>query len=270
MKTAILTPAQSIEARENLNLQQPVVVSGIKSQYPDITFTKTYLSEFESGSRNLPTKTLRALRDYYETEGHEFSDMPEAANDPQPGEQVRVVRDAVVVSDRLTHSQRGAIQDRVRGLLAGLQESLRKKAAEGIIDPYDDETDLARDRAIAVFGEIGVLYTVLFNNCPLNAPSEAILNSPRKAETISDVLSIRFAEALKFISDTDQNTRSKNGSEGASGSGSDDPALDGDGTQAATPLAANSDEKPNPFPWVPNGTKAATSSAAKPFNLADL
>ena len=83
MKTVILTPAQSIEARENLSLQQPIVVSGIKSQYPGITFTKTYLSEFESGSRNLPAKTLRCLRDFYEAEGHVFTDTQEVANDPQ-------------------------------------------------------------------------------------------------------------------------------------------------------------------------------------------
>ena len=128
MKTVILTPAQSIEARENLNLQQPVVVSGIKSQYPDITFTKTYLSEFESGARNLPPKTLRAMRDYYESEGHEFTDSQESVNDPLPGESVRVIRDAVVVCDRLSYSQRGAIQDRIRDLLAGLQSDVLKKA----------------------------------------------------------------------------------------------------------------------------------------------
>lgn len=252
MKTAILTPAQSIEARENLNLQQPIVVSGIKSQYPDITFTKTYLSEFESGSRNLPLKTLRAMRDFYETQGHEFDDSQEAANDPQAGDQVRVVRDAVVVSDRLTHSQRGAIQDRVRELLAGLQDGLRKKTAEGIIDPYDDETDLARDRAIAVFGEIGVLYTLLFGNCPLNAPSEAILKAPRKAKIISDVLSIRFAEAFKLASDDQQNSRSENGSAGASGGGSNDPALDGDGAKAVATRSANTKKKTaNPlFPFI--------------------
>lgn len=240
MKTAILTPAQSVEARENLNLQQPVVVSGIKAEHPGITFTKTYLSEFESGSRNLPLKTLRAMRDFYEAQGHEFDDSQEAANDPQAGEQVRVVRDAVVVSDRLTHSQRGAIQDRARDLLAGLQESLRKKAAEGIIDPYDDETDLARDRAIAVFGEIGVLYTMLFDNCPLNAPSEAILKAPRKAKNISDVLSIRFAEAFKLISETNQNTRGDNGGAGASGGDDGDPNSDGDGSPLDTPRATSS------------------------------
>lgn len=243
MKTAVLTPAQSIEARENLNLQQPAVVSGVKSQHPEITFTKTYLSEFESGSRNLPVKTLAALRDYYEAEGHEFADMPEAANDAQPGDQVRVVRDAVVVSDRLTHSQRGAIQDRVRDLLDGLQEGLRKKAACGIFDPYDDETELARDRAIAVFGEIGVLYAMLFDNCPLNAPSEAILKAPRKAETISDVLSIRFSEAFKLISDIQQNSRSKDGSTGASGGGDNDPALDGDGSKLTASRATTPKNK---------------------------
>lgn len=206
MKSVILTPAQSIEARENLSLQQPVVVSGIKSQYPDITFTKTYLSEFESGARNLPPKTLRAMRDYYEAEGHEFADSLVASNDLQPGEQVRVMRDAVVVCDQLTHSQRGIIQDRVRELLAGLQGDLSKKAGEGLFDLYDDETDLARDKAITVLAEIGVLYATLFGGCPFKAPSEAILNAPRKAETISDVLSIRFAEALGLTSNPDLET----------------------------------------------------------------
>lgn len=245
MKAAILTPAQSIEARENLNLQQPIVVSGIKSQYPDITFTKTYLSEFESGSRNLPPKTLRCLRDYYEEQGHEFADIPETANDPQPGDQVRVVRDALIVCDRLTHFQRGAIQDRVRDLLLGLQGDLRQKAQEGLIfSLYSEETEEARDKAIAVLAEIGVLYATLFDNCPFKAPSEAILKAPGKAETISDVLSIRFADALKLISDTNQNTRGDNGGGNASGSGSNDPALDGDGTKAVIPPAATPKKKP--------------------------
>lgn len=238
MKTAILTPAQSIEARENLNLQQPIVVSGIKSQYPDITFTKTYLSEFESGSRNLPPKTLRCLRDYYEEQGHEFVDQVGAVNEPQPGDQVRVVRDAMVVNDRLTHSQCGTIQDRVRDLLAELQSDLHQKAGSGVFDLYDDETDLARDKAIVVLAEVGVLYATLFGNCPVKTPSEALLDAPRKAETISDVLSIRFAEALKLTFDTQQNTRSKNGSTGTSGGGDDVPALDGDGNKIAVSRAA--------------------------------
>ena len=233
MKTAILTHAQSVEARKNLNLQQPAVVSGIKTQYPEITFTKTYLSEFESGARNLPSKTLRAMRDYYTAEGHEFTDLSDETNDPHPGEQVRVVRDAVVICDQLTYSQCGAIQDRVRELLAGLQRDLSIKAVEGLFDLYDDETDLARDKAIAVLAEVGVLYAALFGACPFKAPSEAILNTPRKAETISEVLSIRFAEALKFISNTDQDTRSKyDGDVDVSGGTSDDPALDGDGSKA--------------------------------------
>lgn len=74
----IITPAQSVEARENLSLQQPVVVSGIKAQYPGIVFPKTYLSEFESGSRNLPPKTLSCLRGFYEEQGHKFADVPNA------------------------------------------------------------------------------------------------------------------------------------------------------------------------------------------------
>ncbi|MBI5431165.1 MAG: hypothetical protein HY938_12030 [Nitrosomonadales bacterium] len=202
MKPAILTPEQSIEARENLSLQQPVVVSGIKAQFPEITFTKTYLSEFESGSRNLPSKTLRCLKDFYEEQGHIFTDMPEAANDPQPGDQVRVVRDAVVVCDSLTHSQRGAIQDRIRHLLAELLSDVQEKAGSGFFDLYDEATEEARDKAIPVLAEVGVLYATLFDNCPFGAPSEALLKAPREAETISDVLSIRFAEALSIVSNT--------------------------------------------------------------------
>lgn len=227
MKPAILTPAQSVEARENLNLQQPAVVSGIKSEYPDITFTKTYLSEFESGVRNLPLKTLRAMRDFYEAQGHEFNDAPETDNDSHPGDQVRVVRDALVVCDRLTHSQRGAIQDRVREHLAQLHVDLRQKAGRGVFELYDDETDLARDKAIAVFAEIGILYVSLLGNGLLKAPSDELLKAPGDAKTISDVLSIRFADALKLISDS----RSEDGSAGASGGDDDDPALDGDGSK---------------------------------------
>lgn len=209
MKTAILTPAQSIEARESLSLQQPLVVSGIKAQFPEITFTKTYLSEFESGSRNLPPKTLRCVRDFYEEQGHEFTDQPDAANDPQPGESVRVVRDAVVLCDRLTHSQRGAIQDRIRDLMAGLQNDLRKKAGGGVFDLYDDETDSARDKAIPILAEVGVLYATLFDNCSFKAPSEALLKAPRDAKTISDVLSLRFSEALGLASDSDLGAKKK-------------------------------------------------------------
>lgn len=209
MKTAILTPAQSVEARENLNLQQPIVVSGIKAQFPEITFTKTYLSEFESGARNLPPKALRCLRDYYEEQGHEFSDQPEESNDPQPGESVRVVRDAVVLCGRLTNSQRGAIQDRIRDLMAGLQSDLRKKAGGGVFDLYDDETDAARDKAIPILAEVGVLYATLFGNCSFKAPSEALLKAPREAKTISDVMSLRFAEALCLASDSDSKADKK-------------------------------------------------------------
>lgn len=251
MKTVTLSPAQSVEARENLNLQQPAVVSGVKAQYPDITFAKTYLSEFESGSRNLPPKTLRCLRDFYEAQGHTFSDMPEAANDPQPGDAVRVVRDAVVVCHRLTHSQRGAIQDRIRELQSGLQGDVRQKAGGGVFDLYDDETDLARDKAIAVLAEVGVLYAALFDNCPFKSPSESLLNAPREAETISDVLSIRFAEALKLISDADEKTRGDNGGTGASGSGSNDPAMEGGRAKDATPTAADTEEKSSKLPWMP-------------------
>lgn len=209
MKSAILSPAQSIEARENLSLQQPIVVSGVKAQFPEITFTKTYLSEFESGSRNLPPKVLRCLRDFYEEQGHEFTDQPDAAIDPLPGESVRVVRDAVVICDRLTHSQRGAIQDRIRDLLAGLQNDMRKKAGGGIFDLYDDETDAARDKAIPILAEVGVLYATLFDNCSFKAPSEALLKAPREAKTISDVMSLRFAEALSLASNPDSDAGEK-------------------------------------------------------------
>ncbi|MBI5658032.1 MAG: hypothetical protein HZC43_00405 [Nitrosomonadales bacterium] len=247
MKPAILTPAQSVEARENLNLQQPAVVSGVKTRFPEITFTKTYLSEFESGARNLPPRTLRAMRDYYEEQGHVFSDAPEAANDPQAGDQVRVVRDALVLSESFTHFQRGAIQDRIKDLLAGLQDGLRKKAAEGFIELYDDETDLARDRAIALLAEVGVLYTGLFGNCPLRAPSEALLKAPRKAKTISDVVALRFTGALLL---TEPNPRSESGGGDASGGSSDVPALDGDGQKATTSPATNPDKKPANLPWL--------------------
>lgn len=148
------------------------------------------------------------------------------------------MRDAVVLCDRLTYSQRGALQDRIRDLLAGLKNDLRKKAAEGLFELYDDETDLARDKAITALAEVGVLYATLFGNCLFKAPSEAILNAPSKAETISDVLSIRFAEALKLISDSDQNTRGNNGGAGASGGGNGDPALDGDEIKTATSRTA--------------------------------
>lgn len=209
MKTAILTPAQSVEARENLNLQQPIVVSGIKAQFPEITFTKTYLSEFESGARNLPPKALRCLRDFYEEQGHEFTDQPDEASDLLPGESVRVVRDAVILCDRLSHKQRGAIQDRIRDLMAGLQNDLRKKAGGGIFDLYDDETDSARDKAIPILAEVGVLYATLFDNCSFKAPSEALLKAPREAKTISDVLSLRFSEALSLASDSDLGAKKK-------------------------------------------------------------
>lgn len=231
---AILSPAQSVEARENLNLQQPAVVSGVKSQHPDITFTKTYLSEFESGSRNLPLKTLRCLLDFYEAQGHEFTDAPEAANDPQAGEQVRVVRDAVVVCDRLTHAQRGAIQDQIRNLLAELKSDLRQKASKGMFDLYDDDTDLARDKAIAVFAEIGLLYASLFGSCLLKTPSEALLNAPREAETISDVISIRFAEALKFTASTPLNPVTDDGS-AKDLAGGDSQVANSSETQSAPP-----------------------------------
>lgn len=102
--------------------------------------------------------------------------------------------------DRLTHSQRGEIQDRLRNLLVELQSDIRQKAGSGVFDMYDDATDLARDKAITVLAEVGVLYAALFGNCLFKTPSKALLNAPREAKTISDVLSIRFAEAHKFIS----------------------------------------------------------------------
>lgn len=217
----------------------------------ELGIPRTYLSEFRNGDRRLRPEQLAKLLDYFQSKGVEFTGTPDAANDPQPGEAVRVVRDAVIVCDRLTYSQRGAIQDRVRDLLAGLQGDLRKKAVEGFRDPYDDATDMARDKAIVVLAEVGVLYATLFDNCPFKTPSEALLNAPREAKTISDVLSLRFSEALKLISDTDQNTRDDSGDAGASGSGSNDPAKGDDGTPAATPPIANPEEKSNKLSWMP-------------------
>ena len=235
---SILTSEQSRAARRALNLTQSQAIE--KS-----SLSGYKLKQFESGFADPEgvAPFLRELRDFYEAQGYQFEDLPDAANNPQAGDQVRVVRDAVVVCHNLTYSQRGAIQDRIRDLLAGLQGDLCKKAAEGLFEFFDDETDLARDKAIAVLAEVGVLYTTLFGNCLFKSPSEAILKAPRKAETISDVLSIRFAEALKFISDSDQNARGNNGGAGASGGGSDDPALDGDGVKAVAPRAATPKKK---------------------------
>lgn len=192
---AILAPEQSRMARRALGMtQNQVIEKGHLSGYK--------LKQFESGFADPEgvAPFLRKLRDFYETQGHEFTDLPYASNDPIAGEAVRVVRDALIVCDRLTHSQRGEIQDRLRNLLVELQSDIRQKAGSGVFDMYDDATDLARDKAITVLAEVGVLYAALFGNCLFKTPSKALLNAPREAKTISDVLSIRFAEAHKFIS----------------------------------------------------------------------
>jgi len=212
-------------------------VAGIKAQFPAITFSKTVLSEFESGRRNLTSLVQRALRDYFEAQGHEFSDVPDAANEAQPpqaGEQVRVVRDAVVVCDRLSHSERGALQDRIGGLLQELQSDGKTKATEGFIDPYDDETDLKRDQSIAKFAEVGLLYSILFRQCPIGAPSEVILKNPRAAKNIAEVLAVHFSQTFKLI--TTDNRGELNGV-GASDGGHNDSALDGDEGKATTSTA---------------------------------
>jgi len=203
MKTQIITGTQSLEARDNLSLSQPDVVAGVRNQNPSITFNKGYMSEFEGGRRILSVLAQRALRDYYESQGHEFSDGIPANDDDitQPGDHVRVVRDAMIVCDRLSHSQRGAVQDRIRDLLEQILTEGKTKANEGIFDTYDDQTDLKRDKAIANLAEVGLLYSLLFRQCPIGEASKDVLNRPNKAKTISEVLAIRFSQVFKLVSE---------------------------------------------------------------------
>lgn len=144
MKT-IITAEQSRMARRALDLtQNQVIQKGGVSGYK--------LKQFESGFADPEgvTPFLRELRDFYEAEGYQFTDTLETtASAPVAGETVRVVRDALIVCDRLTHSQRGAIQDRVRLLLGSLNRDIEQKAVGGVFELYDSDTDMARDNAIA-------------------------------------------------------------------------------------------------------------------------
>lgn len=210
MKT-VLTSEQSRAARRTLDLTQSQAIekSGL-SGYK--------LKQFESGFADPESVApfLRELRDFYEGQGYQFEETPAEIGGLQPGDQVRVVRDAVVVCHKLSHGQHGAIQDRIREFLADLQGGLREKAEEGFFSLYSDETELARDKAIAVLAEVGLLYSTLFGYCPFKAPSDLLLDAPRKAETIADVLSVRFAEALRFVSDhgsTDEGATDEDGVE---------------------------------------------------------
>lgn len=241
----ILTSEQSRAARRSLSLTQSQAIekSGL-SGYK--------LKQFESGFADPDgvAPFLRELRDFYEAQGYQFEDLPNAANEPQPGESVRVVRDAMVVCHHLTHSQRGIIQDRIRELLAGLQGDLSRHAEGGFFSLYSEETEAARDKAIAVLAEVGLLYATLFGNCLLKAPSEVILKAPGKVETVSDVLSLRFAEALKLTSDPNQKIKDDEGVADASGNTSADSTSDGSETTDAT-HAANPKGGSGKLSWMP-------------------
>jgi transcriptional regulator with XRE-family HTH domain len=67
MKTAVITPEHSKQAREELNISQSKAALGAG-------INRAYLSQFESGSRILDDESLENLIGYYFSQGWEEPD----------------------------------------------------------------------------------------------------------------------------------------------------------------------------------------------------
>lgn len=87
----VLSPANCVSAREELNLSQAKVAS-------DTGISRPYLSQFESGKRVLEDAKQQDLLDYYEDQGWE---RPIAASDVEPEVLPFVLRDGFVVIDSI-------------------------------------------------------------------------------------------------------------------------------------------------------------------------
>ncbi|MGN8159490.1 helix-turn-helix domain-containing protein [Salinisphaera sp. SWV1] len=115
MQTAILTPSQSRDARDQLALSQGRVAA-------DTGVSRAYLSQFECGKLALRSAELKLLREFYASRGVEFMLAP--ADDPaEPGPSGPRVRDGFLIPDTLTRDE----ADDLLNMLVENDEQARKR-----------------------------------------------------------------------------------------------------------------------------------------------